>query len=96
MNLLENTLLILLLIATSAFFAISEIALGAARKIKLEQMLDEGEARAARVLALQGQPGHFFTAVQIGLNTVAILAGVLGEESARVLRKSLPCALPAR
>lgn len=79
MNLLENTLLILLLIATSAFFAISEIALAAARKIKLEQMLDEGEARAARVLALQGQPGHFFTAVQIGLNTVAILAGVLGE-----------------
>jgi CBS domain containing-hemolysin-like protein len=35
MNLLENTLLILLLIATSAFFAISEIALAAARKIKL-------------------------------------------------------------
>jgi CBS domain containing-hemolysin-like protein len=31
------------------------------------------------VLTLQKQPGHFFTAVQIGLNAVAILAGVLGE-----------------
>jgi CBS domain containing-hemolysin-like protein len=79
MSLFENTLIILLLIATSAFFAISEIALAAARKLKLEQMLDEGEMRASRVLMLQKQPGHFFTAVQIGLNAVAILAGVLGE-----------------
>lgn len=79
MNPLESTLVILLLIAASAFFATSEISLAAARKLKLEQLLEEGDLRAARVLALQNQPGHFFTAVQIGLNTVAILAGVLGE-----------------
>ena len=79
MSPLESSLLILLLIAVSAFFALSEISLAAARKLKLEQLLDEGEPRAARVLALQRQPGHFFTAVQIGLNTVAILAGVIGE-----------------
>jgi CBS domain containing-hemolysin-like protein len=79
MGLLENTLIILLLIAASAFFAISEISLAAARKLKLEQLLEEGDSRAALVLRLQGQPGHFFTAVQIGLNAVAILAGVLGE-----------------
>ncbi|MDD2744738.1 MAG: hemolysin family protein [Rhodocyclaceae bacterium] len=79
MNPLESTFVILLLIAASAFFATSEISLAAARKLKLEQMLEDGDLRAARVLALQNQPGHFFTAVQIGLNTVAILAGVLGE-----------------
>ena len=79
MNPLESTLLIFLLIATSAFFAISEISLAAARKLKLEQLLEEGDARAANVLLLQRKPGHFFTAVQIGLNTVAILAGVVGE-----------------
>lgn len=79
MGLFENTLLILLLIAGSAFFAVSEISLAAARKLKLEQLRDEGDGRAARVLGLQSQPGHFFTAVQIGLNAVAILAGVLGE-----------------
>jgi len=79
MGLVENTLLILLLIATSAFFAVSEISLAAARKLKLEQLRDDGDGRAVRVLALQAQPGHFFTAVQIGLNAVAILAGVLGE-----------------
>ncbi len=79
MNPFESTLVILLLIAASAFFSISEISLAAARKLKLEQWLEEGETRAASVLALQSNPGHFFTAVQIGLNTVAILAGVLGE-----------------
>jgi len=79
MSLFENTLIILLLIATSAFFAVSEISLAAARKLKLAQMRDDGDIRAARVLELQAQPGHFFTAVQIGLNGVAILAGVLGE-----------------
>lgn len=79
MNPLESTLVILLLIAVSAFFAMSEISLAAARKLKLEQLAEEDDHRAARVLALQKQPGHFFTAVQIGLNTVAILAGVLGE-----------------
>ncbi len=79
MNPLESTLVILLLILASAFFSISEISLAAARKLKLEQLRDQGDWRAARVLALQGQPGHFFTAVQIGLNAVAILAGVLGE-----------------
>lgn len=79
MNALESSLLIFFLIATSAFFAISEISLAAARKLKLEQLLEEGDARAANVMLLQEKPGHFFTAVQIGLNTVAILAGVVGE-----------------
>ncbi|WP_297577241.1 hemolysin family protein [uncultured Deefgea sp.] len=79
MNLLSSTLLIALLIAISAFLSISEISLAASRKLKLEQMRDEGDARAGLVLGLQLQPGHFFTAVQIGVNVVAILAGVLGE-----------------
>ncbi|HWS11489.1 MAG TPA: CNNM domain-containing protein, partial [Rhodocyclaceae bacterium] len=79
MGLLENSLLILALIAASAFFSVSEISLAAARRLKLEQMRDDGEPRAAQVLQLQDRPGQFFTAVQIGLNAVAILAGVLGE-----------------
>jgi len=79
MGLLENTLIILLLIAISAFCSTSEIALAAARKLKLAQLAESGDPRAVTVLALQSQPGHFFTTIQIGLNAVAILAGVLGE-----------------
>ena len=79
MSLANNLLIIALLIACSAFFSVSEISLAAARKIRLRQMADDGNVNASRVLRLQEQPGHFFTVVQIGLNAVAILGGILGE-----------------
>ncbi len=72
---------ILLLIAVSAFFSMSEISLAASRKIKLRLMAEGGHLNARHVLALQDNPGHFFTVVQIGLNAVAILGGVVGEQA---------------
>ncbi|MBB4013974.1 hemolysin family protein [Niveibacterium umoris] len=72
-------MIVLVLIVFSAFFSISEISLASARRIKLQAMLDNGEARAAQVMGLQEQPGYFFTVVQVGLNTVAILGGMVGE-----------------
>ncbi len=79
MNLSQNLFVIFLLILASAFFSIAEISLAASRRIRLQQMAEEGDPRATRVLALQAQPGHYFTVVQIGVNAVAILAGVVGE-----------------
>src|SRR5689334_21142728 len=72
-------LLIALLIAGAAFFSAAEISMAAARRLKLRQLADEGDARAARVIAVQEAPGHYFTVVQIGLNMVAILGGIVGE-----------------
>ena len=76
---LENVLLILALIAASAFFSVAEISLAASRRLRLRQMADDGDARAARVLRTQEQPGDYFTVVQIGQNAVAILGGIVGE-----------------
>ncbi|WP_110459060.1 hemolysin family protein [Shewanella algidipiscicola] len=81
MSFVDNALIILLLIGISCFFSMSEIALAAARKIRLRQMVDEGDLRAERVLKLQAQPGSFFTVVQIGLNAVAIMGGIVGESA---------------
>ncbi|GIU46206.1 hemolysin family protein [Shewanella colwelliana] len=81
MSLFDNTMIILLLIATSCFFSMSEIALAAARKIRLRAMADEGDMRAEKVLQLQAHPGSFFTVVQIGLNAVAIMGGIVGESA---------------
>ncbi|OTA17877.1 hemolysin [Xenorhabdus vietnamensis] len=78
---LNSLLVILLLCAISAFFSLSEISLAASRRIKLKMMADEGNLNAAHVLKLQETPGMFFTVVQIGLNAVAILAGVMGESA---------------
>ncbi len=79
MSLLESFLTIVLLIAASAFFSIAEISLAASRKLRLRQMVDEGDARAGLVVRTQEQPGEYFTVVQIGVNAVAILGGVVGE-----------------
>src|SRR5512142_1015336 len=81
MTLTQSLLLIVALIALSAFFSLAEITLAASRRLRLRQMADEGDVRAERVLRVQAQPGHYFTVVQIGLNAVAILGGVVGEGS---------------
>jgi CBS domain containing-hemolysin-like protein len=74
-----HLLFIALLIAGAAFFSVAEISMAAARRLKLRQLADEGDVRAARVIAVQQAPGHYFTVVQIGLNMVAILGGIVGE-----------------
>lgn len=78
---LDSFLVIMLLIAISSFFSLSEISLAAARKIKLKLLADEGNINAQRVLKMQETPGMFFTVVQIGLNAVAILGGIVGDSA---------------
>lgn len=79
MTLTQSLLLIAVLIAASAFFSLAEISLAAARRLRLRQLVDDGDARAEKVMRMQAQPGHYFTVVQIGLNAIAILGGVVGE-----------------
>ncbi|MBU2113419.1 MAG: DUF21 domain-containing protein, partial [Gammaproteobacteria bacterium] len=81
MTTLEYVFLMLLLVSASAFFSVSEIALAASRKMRLRLLASEGNHYAEKVLALQEHPGNFFTIVQIGLNAVAILGGILGESA---------------
>ncbi|PPE70637.1 hemolysin family protein [Caldimonas thermodepolymerans] len=79
MGLTASLIVIALLIGASAFFSIAEISMAASRRMRLQQMADEGETRALRVMEVQEQPGNYFTVVQIGLNAVAILGGIVGE-----------------
>lgn len=72
---------IILLITASALFAMSEISVAAARKIKLQVIAEEGSEQALDVLALQKSPGAFFAMIQIALNAIAILGGILGEQA---------------
>ena len=60
-----DIVLLLVLILLGAFFAISEISVAAARKIKLQILLDEGNTRARDVLELQSNSGGFFAMIQI-------------------------------
>ncbi|MFI0435549.1 MAG: hemolysin family protein [Parachlamydiaceae bacterium] len=81
MGIFENTVIITLLISASFFFALSEIALAASRKMRLQPRANEGDANAQKVLDLQAHPGSFFTVIQIGFNAVTILGGIVGESA---------------
>ena len=78
---MSDLLVIVFLIFISALFAMSEIAIAASRKIKLRVMVDEGNNKAQSVLALQENPGAFFAMIQISLNAIAILGGIVGEQA---------------
>ena len=81
MGLFEAIVIIFLLIAVSAVISSAEISLAGARRLKLQALANEGNAKAEQVLKLQEKPGRFITVVQIGLNMVAILSGMIGESA---------------
>ncbi|HDR1123469.1 hemolysin family protein [Pasteurella multocida] len=83
MSLFEAMLSLGILIIISAVISAAEMSLAGARKIKLQSLVNDGDARAQLVLELQSQPGRFITVVQIGLNMVAILGGIIGESAIR-------------
>lgn len=96
MSLTQSLFIIALLIGASAFFSMAEMSLAASRRLRLHQLADEGDARAAAVLRVQEQPGNYFSVVQIGQNAVAILGGIVGEGAfSPVLSELLERWLPA-
>src|SRR5688572_23126250 len=70
--------IILLLVLANGVFAMSEIAVVAARKIRLQQRAEEGDHRAEAALALANAPAQFLSTVQFGITLVGILAGAYG------------------
>ena len=57
----------------------SEIALAGSQKLRLTRLAEKGDKRAKMVLSLKENPGSFFSVVQIGINAVASLGGIVGE-----------------
>jgi putative hemolysin len=71
-------LIILVLILANAVFAMSEIAVVAARKVRLQQRADDGDERAKAALELANHPAQFLSTVQVGITLVGVLAGAYG------------------
>lgn len=70
-------LVILLLVLLNAVFALSEIAIVSARKIRLEQLARD-DKRAEVALRLANDPNQMLSTVQIGITLVGIFAGAYG------------------
>lgn len=72
-------LVILLLTLLNGAFAMSELALTASRKVRLQSMADEGDKGAQAALDLLGNPTQFLSVVQVGITGIGMLNAVVGE-----------------
>ncbi len=72
-------LLIVLLTLLNGAFAMSELALTASRKVRLQNMADTGDKGAAAALVLLENPTQFLSSVQVGITSIGMLNGIVGE-----------------
>ena len=71
--------LLFVLILINGIFAMSEIALVTARRGRLQKMADDGQPGAASAIKLAEEPTRFLSTVAIGITSIGILNGVVGE-----------------
>ena len=67
------------LICLNGLFAMSEIALVTARKARLQKLIDEGDSGAAAAVQLGEDPTRFLSTIQIGITSIGVLNGIVGE-----------------
>jgi len=67
------------LILLNGAFAMSEIALVTARKARLQRLVDEGDSAAIAAVKLGEDPTRFLSTIQIGITSIGVLNGIVGE-----------------
>ena len=72
-------LLSVFLTLLNGVFAMSELALAASRKVRLNAMAEEGDKGAQAALTLLGNPNQFLSTVQVGITSIGMLNGIVGE-----------------
>lgn len=71
--------LLVFLILLNGLFAMSEMALTASRKARLAVMVETGESGAQAAMDLHENPTKFLSTVQIGITSIGVLNGIVGE-----------------
>lgn len=72
-------LVILVLTVCNGLFAMSELALTASRKVRLQTMADAQDKGAQAALELLDNPTQFLSVVQVGITSIGMLNAIVGE-----------------
>ena len=72
------------LILLNGVFAMSEIALITSKRAKLQKAADSGDTSARVALELGSDPNRFLSTVQVGITSIGVLSGVVGESALAV------------
>ncbi len=75
---MDFTLLVFLILLNGGF-AMSEMALTASRKARLQVMVESDEPGAQAAMDLHENPTRWLSTVQIGITSIGILNGIVGE-----------------
>ncbi|WP_307729889.1 hemolysin family protein [Massilia sp. H6] len=70
-----------MLIVLNGVFAMSELALVSAKRMRLERRAEDGSRGARAALLLADDPSHFLSTVQVGITLIGIFNGAFGEAS---------------
>lgn len=88
----------ILLIIVNGVFAMSETAFVSARKVRLQQRANEGNAKAAAALEMVNAPNRLLSTVQLGITLIGIVAGAFGgatiSEGLAVYLRTIPWLRP--
>ena len=76
-----DVFLLLLLILLNGLLAMSEIAIVSSRKSRLQKLADDGSIGAKTALKLSNEPSAFLSTIQVGITSVGILSGAIGENT---------------
>lgn len=91
-------IIIILLIILNGVFAMSETAFVSARRVRLQQRANEGDAKARAALELANSPNRLLSTVQLGITLIGILAGAFGgatvAEAVAVYIRAIPLLAP--
>ncbi|QTD46129.1 hemolysin family protein [Ottowia testudinis] len=74
-----DLLLIVFLTLLNGLFAMSELAVASSRKARLAAMEESGDAGAGAALRLMERPTQFLSTVQVGITSIGMLNGIVGE-----------------
>jgi magnesium and cobalt exporter, CNNM family len=89
-----EAIVIFLLILLNGFFALSEIAIVAARKSHIKQLAEQGNRKARTVQLLQEDPERFLATIQIGMTLVSSMAAAVGGVAAVEVLKPIIQEIP--
>lgn len=74
-----DILLILFLTFLSGVFSMTEIAVVSSRRVRIDALAQAGDKGAIAVVRLLENPTRFFSTIQMGNTTIALLNGIVGE-----------------
>src|ERR1700712_4601028 len=72
-------LLIAFLTLVNGLFAMSEMALASTRRGRLAAMAEDGDRGAQTAIKLMDQPTQFLSTVQVGITSIGVINGIIGE-----------------